>query len=138
MLKKTTFKYAETKVCPICGNSFEAKYLRTKYCSTECSHKAWVNYINERMKFQRAHRFTPEMMEKMKWLKDNQQFTYDIIYDECWVCGSKENLLWHEVRYQPECVSRILCKSCHEFLHKSLLRRKKCRPIRVRVVQVGS
>jgi hypothetical protein len=131
-MNSTTFNYSEIKTCPICKTEFKNVDNRVVYCSNKCRIKAWNDYMKERMRKQREHPFTEEMMEKMKWLKENQQFTYNIIYDECWVCGSKENLLWHEIKYQPECISKILCKSCHEFLHKSLLRRRKCRPIRIK------
>ena len=32
--------------------------------------------------------------------------------NECNFCGSKENLLFHHVSYDPEII-QVLCKSCH-------------------------
>jgi hypothetical protein len=117
----------EKRFCPECGKELQND-RRIKYCSRECEFEARRKYMMERMRKLRAQRWTLDMSKKMGWLKENQQLSEDIILDKCWVCGSKEKLLWHHVKYHPECIGKVLCRSCHEFLHKSLLRKKKCKP----------
>jgi hypothetical protein len=116
----------EKRFC-ICGTQLPND-KRIKYCSSKCEIEARRIYMMERMRKLRAQRWTDEMSEKMKWMKDNQQFADDIILDKCWVCNSTENLLVHHVKYYPECIQKVLCHSCSDFLHKSLLRGKKCKP----------
>lgn len=115
-----------TVTCSICGTVFEG-YIRKfppKYCSNECRYKGQL--IRQRQWKQKSRQ-----RKRMKWLKENQQFREDmpIMLDkECWICGSNEDLLLHHVKYYPKVVKKTLCRSCHEFLHKGLLRRKKCTP----------
>jgi len=84
--------------------------------------------MKERKRRLRQQRWTDEMSEKMKWLKENQQFAENIFLDRCWVCETTKNLILHHVKYYPECITKVLCRSCSDFLHKSLLRGKRCRP----------
>lgn len=127
------FNLEEVKTCPECGKEFKNNDKRRVYCSDECGANAWKKYMKKRMREIRRKRFTPKMMEKMLWLKNNQQFADDIIIDECWICGSKEDLISHHVKYYPLCITKVLCHSCSDFLHKSLLRGKKCKP---RIIKV--
>jgi len=76
-------------------------------------------------------KWTEDMSRRMKYLATNQQFAEDIPeipMVECWVCHSKEKLIIHHVKYYPKIEVKILCKTCSEFLHKALLKGKKCRP----------
>jgi hypothetical protein len=122
-----TINLIEKRQCPECEKELPDD-RRIKYCSRECEYEARKKYMADRMRKLRAQRWTEEMSKRMGWLKENQQFAENITLDKCWVCGSKENLQLHHVKYYPECITRVLCKSCSEFLHKSLLRGKRCRP----------
>jgi len=113
-----------TITCEICGKTFGGIVRRfpPKYCSDECRYKGQLLH---QKRWKRKHL----AIKRMKWLVENQQFIDDKpLDDECWVCGSKENLLNHHVKYKPRVVEKTLCKSCHEWLHKALLNSKKCAP----------
>lgn len=129
MIKVQEFKIntEEERLCPECKTKLPND-RRIRYCSQKCEIEARRKYMMERMRELRALRWTEEMSEKMKWLKENQQFADDIVLDQCWICGSKENLQLHHVKYYPICLTKVLCKTCSEFLHKSLLRGKRCKP----------
>jgi len=47
---------------------------------------------------------------------------------KCFVCGSKEKLVVHHIRYVPTSKTILLCPSCHVFLHNKLLKKERCRP----------
>jgi len=137
-------------ICRFCGASIPSKDRRIKYCSSKCESGARARYMRERMQKKRqknelippraqffpdekgAIQWTDEMSEKMRYLKENQQSCDEIVLDMCWVCGSKEDLILHHVKYHPVCELKVLCRKCHSFLHHSLLRHKKCQSIIVR------
>jgi predicted nucleic acid-binding Zn ribbon protein len=118
----------DKRYCIVCGAQLPLSDKRIRYCSSNCEIIGRNEYMRERMRYLRALKWTDKMSEKMDWLKKNQQSAKDIILDECWVCGSKENLILHHVKYYPICEYKVLCRKCHSFLHHSLLRRKKCMP----------
>ena len=113
-------------ICKICNKEFEG-YIRRyppKYCSGKCAYKGYILEQKERRNKEKKKR-------RMSWLVKNQQFSFEILLDKCWICDSIENLVNHHVKYYPV-IRKTLCRSCHEFLHKSLLRKKRCKPIFIR------
>jgi len=115
-------------ICKICGKKFEGCKRRyyPKYCSDKCGYKGQILKQKERRKKQKEN-------NRMLWLVKNQQFAIEILLDKCWVCGSTKNLVNHHVKYYPA-VRKTLCRSCHEFLHKSLLVKKRCKPIFIKEI----
>lgn len=113
--------------CLVCNKQFEGFIRRfpPKYCSDKCKCKGQLLQQNKWRKKMRE-------IKRMTWLRENQQFRKDmpILLDkeECWVCGSKEKLILHHVKYFPKVIVKTICKSCHEYLHKQLLGNKRCVP----------
>ena len=102
--------------------------LRNQDISIEELDKMLGNFIREE---KNITKWTEDMSERMKYLVTHQQFAEDIPEIpkvECWVCRSKEKLIIHHIKYYPIIEVKILCRSCSEFLHKALLKGKKCRP----------
>lgn len=145
-------------ICKNCGTVFwtKSRGKEPKYCSDKCRCEAWKKYMRKYMRRRRLNKklktgsltieefdrklaefiriekniieWTDEMSERMTYLVTHQQFANNITLDnKCWVCESKENLVQHHVSYIPTDV-KVLCRSCHEFLHKVLLNGRKCKP----------
>lgn len=154
MISRFTLQIQE-KRCEICGEKFTPIKDGQKYCNEKCRHIAWKKYMKNYMAEKRLKEklknivnldefenllnehyrnsnniniWTSEMSERMGYLLQNQQLSVNIIKDKCWVCSSKENLILHHVKYIPVTEIKILCRSCHEWLHKVLLSQKKCKP----------
>lgn len=110
--------------CDICGTEFVGRKGRypARYCSDECRYKG-------QLKRQLEWKHKERAKKRMKWLMDHQEFVEAKPLDkECWVCGATENLINHHVRYHIRVIEKTLCRSCHQWLHKTLLNGKKCSP----------
>ena len=129
-------------ICAECGAEFESKaYSRfgIKYCSEECRYKAFKKNLNEWARKKRENKRLGTMeyeitsrgidKERLTWLVEHQQFVIDIPKDiKCWLCASTSDLLSHHVTYFPIQEYKTLCRNCHEFLHKIMLKKHKCTP----------
>ena len=150
-IKTTTFKMEEPKsqiiieqihkkgfkTCLLCKKEFEYKSNNHYYCSN-CRYDRWLNYMcdrqrndkKEEMMFIKLSKLSPEQIDKFDDLINRQQFVEDVpIKDDnnCLICNSNRHLVKHHISYVP--VEKVIvCKSCHVFLHCSLLKRRKCRP----------
>ena len=135
-IKATPLK--KERICLRCNKVFEPNSKNQDYCSKECWRKNWNENMRkkqaedrqEEKMFLKLSKLSKEQIDKFNELMERQQFIEDMPMIEkntCYICGARENLIEHHIRYIPE-EKIILCKSCHIFLHMSLLKGRKCKP----------
>ena len=89
-----------------CNKEFETNNPHKVYCSDRCRKLSYEKkHRIDRIRRQRIHN------------KDRKEIKE--LSNECWFCGSKENLERHHITYIEKGDSEIikLCRNCHSKLH---------------------
>lgn len=95
------------KRCVLCGRDFLPQSPFRKYCSKSCRQKTYNSRNRDKRILAARHYYQKE--------KDN-----------CWFCGSTEDLENHHVRYVDDLREVIVaCRSCHKKLHTIISKRVK-------------
>lgn len=75
-----------TKVCKVCGKSFETNYSNGKYCSLEC------------------RRIADSILAKQKYLKHHKDVCFT---KECSICGKEFNTTHFNAKYCSEACRKL-------------------------------
>ena len=63
-----------TKKCPICGTTFTTKTINSRYCSEQCSRKAYKRKVAEEKRQQELDAIAENVAEKIMSYIENDKF----------------------------------------------------------------